>query len=449
MDVDALQYVMEIMRRAVAAEAVEPVAGYVPPERLEAELPLAIPRTGRGLKDVFALLERVALVTPRTTTKRFFNQLYGGRLWPATAADMLASFLNSSMYTYKVSGVHVLIERAVIARMCAAIGYDDGEGTFAPGGSISNLVAMLVARNEKDERIRNHGLDGTGYVVYTSDQGHYSIIKNAGILGLGRRNVRRVETDGRGRMKPGALRGEIERDQAGGRVPLLINATAGTTVVGAYDPLGDVAEVAEGYGLWLHVDGAWGGTALLSRKTRGLLAGCERADSFTWDAHKMMGVPLIASAALFKRKGLMGKHFSEEATYLFQSDGDALNPGTGSIQCARRNDALKVWAAWQYYGDEGYEACVDKLCALAKYAAERVARESVLRLLMPPVIANVCFQVVGKSSEVACEALDKNSVLKVGYGIFRGESYIRLVCVNPEMETADIDRFFDAVIRAV
>jgi len=447
MDVEALRYVTEIMRRAMAEEAAEPVARYRSARELEEMPPPAIPRRGRSLKEVFELVERMVRLTPRTATKRFFNQLFGGRLWVATGADMLASFLNNSMYTFKAAGVQVLIEREVIRKMCEAVGYEEGEGTFAPGGSISNLVAMVVARNEKRESVRNEGMDGRRYTVYTSDQSHYSIVKNAGIVGLGRKNVRKVDTDERGKMKPRALRERIERDLAAGHVPLLINGTAGTTVLGAHDPLDELAAVAAEYGVWFHVDGAWGGSALLSRRTRHLLAGCERADSFTWDAHKMMGVPLVASAILMRRKGLLKKHFREEATYLFQTEGEEYNPGRWSIQCARRNDALKVWAAWQYYGDEGYAARVDKLRGLAEYAAERVRKHPEMELIVEPEMTNVCFRVAGKSSESVCEALEKRSLMKVGYGMFRGKSCIRLVCVDAALEREDIDTFFDLVLE--
>jgi len=158
----------------------------------------------------------------------------------------------------------------------------------------------------------------------------------------------------------------------------------------------------------------------------------------------MMGVPLSASAILIKKKGLLEKHFSEQADYLFQND-DAFNPGTKSIQCGRRNDALKVWVAWQALGQQGFAERIDILYDLAQYAAGIVKKDDALRLCMAPESMNVCFQVIGKSSEKICEVLDKKGMIKVGYGDFRGESYIRLVCVNPDLTFADIDAFFQKV----
>ncbi|XOV76707.1 MAG: pyridoxal phosphate-dependent decarboxylase family protein [Phycisphaerales bacterium] len=192
------------------------------------------------------------------------------------------------------------------------------------------------------------------------------------MLGLGRRSLRKVATDERGRMRADALRDAIKRDIEEGAKPFCINATCGTTVLGAYDPLDEIADVAEEFGIWFHVDGAFGGSTALSAKHRDHLKGSERSDSFTWDAHKMMGVPLSCSVILTKNKGLLRKHFSESASYLFQSDEDELNHGVKSMQCGRRNDCLKLWAAWQHLGDEGY---AQDRSALRPRAVVRRARE--------------------------------------------------------------------------
>ncbi len=140
------------------------------------------------------------------------------------------------MYTYKVAGPQVLVEREVLARMAAAVGFEGGEGAISPGGSLGNLTAILIARNEALRDARERGLRGERLTCYTSAEAHYSIRKSAGILGLGRRAVRPVRTDRQGRMRPDGLREAIAADRAAGRRPLAVNATAGTTVAGAFDP---------------------------------------------------------------------------------------------------------------------------------------------------------------------------------------------------------------------
>jgi glutamate/tyrosine decarboxylase-like PLP-dependent enzyme len=412
-DIDLLK---NIVIDFIAEENAHPASGYISPGALHSDPDLLIPEWGKDIREVFELLQKVVMATPKTASKRFFNQLFGGRIFPATAADMLVSVLNNSMYTFKVAGIQVLIEQEVINNLCRCVGYENGDGIFAPGGSISNMSAMIIARNEKQDSIRNKGFDGRKYTAYTSDQGHYSIRKNAGIIGTGRNNVREIKTDEYGKMDVAALRSRIEEDLRNDCIPFFVNATAGTTVLGVFDPIEEISEIAGEFNVWFHIDGAWGGTMLLSRQHRHLLKGCHEADSFAWNAHKMMGVPLSASAILIKRKGLLEKHFSERADYLFQSGEDAYNPGSKSIQCGRRNDALKVWAAWQYYGNHGYEERVNKQFELTRYAANKIKNDKLLRLCMEPESMNVCFQVTGKSSEDICDILDKESIIKVGHG---------------------------------
>lgn len=424
-------------------------------EEREAELPAreigALAETllpgeaGRSLEDIADALDEVFALTPSAASPRFVNQLFGGRDPAALLAEMLVPLTNTSMYTFKVAGVQILLERAVLARMASFAGFHEGEGAITPGGSISNLVALLIARNEALPRAREEGLDGRPLAVYTSDQGHYSVRKSAGLLGLGRASVREVPSDCRGRMRPGALHEMIQRDRARGVLPLLVNATAGTTVLGAFDPIEEITGITGQEKLWLHVDGALGGSVLLCRRHRHLLEGVARADSLTWNAHKMMGVPLTCSALLLRRRGLLKRHLSEQADYLFQADGDELNPGTRSIQCGRRNDALKLWAAWLHHGDAGYDARISRLFDLAAYAASRIRADPAMELLAEPESVNVCFRVRGRSSAAICETLDRRSLLKIGHGAALGRRAIRLVCVNPDLSETDLDAALDAI----
>jgi glutamate/tyrosine decarboxylase-like PLP-dependent enzyme len=319
---------------------------------------------------------------------------------------------------------------------------------LSAGGSVSNLLAMMIARNEALAGVREDGMRGHAGTVYTSAASHYSIRKNAGVLGLGRQSVRDIPTDRRGRMDVEALRTAIRDDRARGFRPLLINATAGTTVLGAFDPLREIAALAREEGLWMHVDGALGGSLLLCESERELLDGCELSDSFAWDAHKMMGVPLSCSAILLRRRGLLQKHLDESADYLFQTHTDDLNPGTRSLQCGRRNDALKLWAAWQFHGDDGYDARLRRVVGLARYAAQRIQDDPEMDLVVWPESVNVCFEVRKTPSEAICERLDREARLLIGHGRVDGRCAIRLVCVNPDLTEGDIDAALDEIKRA-
>ncbi len=438
---------IELAHALFEAEQSAPVSRFQTPEEMRRAIELAIPEKGNSPERVMDLLEDVAMATPRTASRRFFNQLFAGRHDIASAAEIVAVLLNSSMYTYKAAGPHVLIEKELGEHMGRKVGYDDGEGIFTPGGSLSNFAGIMIARNEFNERCQQDGHDGSWLTLYSSELDHYSISKNLAMLGLGRRSLRKVATDERGRMRADALRDAIKRDIDGGAKPFCINATCGTTVLGAYDPLDEIADVAEEFGIWFHVDGAFGGSTALSAKHREHLKGSGRSDSFTWDAHKMMGVPLSCSVILVRNKGLLRKHFSESASYLFQSDEDELNHGVKSMQCGRRNDCLKLWAAWQHLGDEGYARKIDRLYDLARSFAERVKKDPRCTLSKEPESVNVCFEVTGKPSDLICETLRQQQKSLVGYGIVDGRRVIRAAFVNADVDEADLDDFFDNLVE--
>ena len=438
---------IELAQRLFEAERSEPVSLFQTPEQMRHAIDFSIPERGQEPERVMDLLEDVALATPRTGSRRFFNQLFAGRHDIASAAEIVAVLLNSSMYTYKAAGPQVLIEKELGEHMGRKVGYENGEGIFTPGGSLSNFAGIMIARNEFNERCLEDGHDGTWLTLYSSELDHYSIAKNLAMLGVGRRSLRKVATDERGRMRADALREAIKRDIEEGAKPFCINATCGTTVLGAYDPLDEIADVAEEFGIWFHVDGAFGGSTALSAKHRDHLRGSERSDSFTWDAHKMMGVPLSCSVILVKEKGLLRKHFSESASYLFQSDEDELNHGVMSMQCGRRNDCLKLWGAWQHLGDEGYARKIDRLYENARSFAGRVKADPRCTLSKEPESVNVCFEVTGKPSDLICETLRRQQKSLVGYGIVDGRRVVRAAFVNAEVDEADLDDFFENLVE--
>ena len=418
------------------------------PHELDRRLDVRLAAEGRETDAVLARLAAVLEATPSTSSWRFVNQLFGGREPVATAAEMLAVVQNVSMYTFKAAGAEILVERELLRHMAAHAGFAAGEGCFTPGGSLANLVALLLARNAAAPESRDAGAVGGGLVVYTSAEGHYSIPKAAGIVGIGRRQVRPVAVGADGGMDPDALARALAADRAAGRRPALINATAGTTVRGAFDPIRPLAALAREAGAWLHVDGALGGSLLLSRSRRHLLDGLELADSFAWNPHKMMGVPLQCSVLLVARRGALGGSLDETADYLFQAHDEELNPGHRSIQCGRRNDALKLWAVWQRLGDRGFDARLERQLELARLAAERIAADPELELAERPPSINVCFEVRGKSSEAICDKLDREGILKIGHGVVGGRRTLRLVCVNPDLDEADLDALFAEIKRA-
>lgn len=434
---EGLAFLASLLPELARAEAEVPVRPPLPPPDAAALAP-AIPDQGRPLEEVLELLAGLARAAPLTTTPKFFNQLFSGRDAAATVADMLATHLNVSMYTYKAAGPLVLAENALVDHMLEIAGFAGGEGSFTTGGSLSNLLALAIARNEAEE-----GREHRPARVYGSVAAHYSVPKAVKLLGLGRDAFRGVAIDEQGRMRPDALATMLREDLDAGYRPIMINATSGTTVMGAFDPLDPIADVAREHGVWLHADGAWGGALLLADPARraAAFAGLERCDSLTWDAHKLMGVPLTCSVLLLRHHGLLGRHLGADAEYLFQVDTPELNPGLRSIQCGRRNDALKLWAAWQHHGDAGYRARVERLLALRDHVVAQIAADPELELCHAPESFNVCFVMRGVSSEALCAELNRRGLAVVGHATVNGRSTVRLIVANPDQSEAVLDEF--------
>ncbi|MCB9743085.1 MAG: aminotransferase class V-fold PLP-dependent enzyme [Alphaproteobacteria bacterium] len=396
------------------------------------------------------LLAGISEATPATGGGRFYNQLFGSLEPAAVAAELLSVVFNSSMYTYKVAGPHVLIEAELVRRMCEAVGYAPGEGggAMTPGGSMANLLGLRLGRNAIAPESRELGLYGRApLLVYCSAEAHYSIAKNAGLLGMGRRYVRAIEVDGQGRMRPEALREAVRADRARGLQPAVVVATAGTTVRGAFDPIDAIADVCEAEGLWLHVDGAYGGTLLLHPEAREALQGSARADSFAWNPHKMMGVPLSCSFLLTRHPEALAEDLGTAASYLFQLHDDTLNPGTRSMQCGRRNDAFKLWALWKHLGDAGLAERVERQLALTRHAAERIRQHPGLQLVGEPSCANTCFEAPGVPSEEICRVLAERGLAMIGHGRVEGRAVLRLVTVNLDATTEHLDRLLEDILQ--
>lgn len=429
-----------------------PVLKHKTPDEYRKDIDLTIPKKWTGVDKIFDELEKIVLASPKTSSTWFFNLLFWGQILPAVAAEMLTAVLNNTMHTYKSAGIHILIENEVIDFMNKKIWYKNGDGIFTPGGSLSNTVAMIVARNEKEPTIVQEGISNKQLTMYASDQGHYSLPKAANFVGIGKSNLRVIKSDRRGKLDVKALEKQIQEDIHRWYTPFFIKATAGTTVLGAFDPIPEIAKIARKYKIRLHVDASLWGTALLSKKYKHLLKGIEQADSVTWNPHKMMNVPVLAAPILVKDPTVLLKSFHEEADYLIQPPKNInllelakLNPAGKSIQCGRRNDAFKVWTALKFLWEDGYEKRVNHQFALAHYATQLIKKDKDLKLMLEPECINVCFQVKGKPADKICEALDKQWLIKVSHAKWKGEEVIRLMTVNADMTKKDIDNFFKHV----
>jgi sulfinoalanine decarboxylase len=432
----------ELVEVLITEEEKNPVAERIDSNKLYESIDLSL-NDAAMIDDEFKnLLRDVIVSTPKTATNLFFNQLFGGRQSKAVLGDLLAVMLNNSMYTYKVAGPQVGIEQEIIRQSCDLIGYGSkSNGTFPTGGSMSNYMALVMGRDAKDPSCRLNGMTKP-MVIYTSKESHYSNSKNASFAGIGRNNIRYIETDTKGRLIPEKLEEQILEDLQNDKIPTYVNATAGTTVLGAFDPIDKIADITEKYKIWLHVDGAYCGSVIFSDNYNHLVKGVERSNSFSYNAHKMLGTPLTCSIILVNDKKYLHDSFSNDADYLYQTDGDDFNLGKTSFQCGRRNDALKFWTLWKSIGTKGLKKIVEQQFDLANVALDYIRSNPNYTLYSFDDSISICFNYKNIEPMALCTALYEHQITVVGFGSFEEDTFIRLVTINANNEKQDILHFF-------
>ncbi len=290
--------------------------------------------------------------------------------------------------------------------------------------------------------------------AFVNEQAHYSFETAANVLGIGAKNVVKVKSDENGKMIPSELEREIRASISRGEKPFFVAATCATTLLGAYDPIDEMALICEKYGIWLHADGSFGGSLILSDTHKHLMKGIEKTDSFAWNPHKLMNIPLVCSAILVKKRGTLQHNITDINTdYIFHEIDEIEDLGKKSIQCGRKVDAVKLWFAWKYYGLEGYQRRIDNLINMATYAENIVKNHPQLELLVSRQSFAVCFRYVpneetdlNKFNLELRESLRKSGKSIVNYGYNNKTLVIRLITANGELTQADMDLFFDNLL---
>ncbi|HEX9106293.1 MAG TPA: pyridoxal-dependent decarboxylase, partial [Longimicrobiales bacterium] len=327
------------------------------------------PAEGRPWRDVLAQLrESVVEESNRLAHPMYMGQQVCPPLPLPALADALVSMLNQSQAVFEMSPAGTMLEHELIRWFARLAFGDDGAGdalgSFVSGGSAGNMTGLLAARARAFPDAWAQGAPA-GTVIITGAQAHYSVARAGGILGLGASNVIAAPTDPRhatdARALARALRGAI----AEGRPVLAVVATSGSTATGSFDDLEDIGDACAEHGVWLHVDGAHGASALLSEKHRWRVRGLERADSLAWDPHKMMFQPLSTALVLVKEQRWLRAAFQQEAPYLFHAGKGTQPPpdmGSYTFQCSRRSDAVRLWLALEHYGTRRLGELYDHCC---------------------------------------------------------------------------------------
>uniref|UniRef100_A0A8C5V4C8 Cysteine sulfinic acid decarboxylase n=1 Tax=Microcebus murinus TaxID=30608 RepID=A0A8C5V4C8_MICMU len=449
----------EAIRKGTCAS--EKVCEWKEPEELKQLLDLELRSQGESQEQILERCRAVIRYSVKTGHPRFFNQLFSGLDAHALAGRIITETLNTSQYTYEIAPVFVLMEEEVLKKLRALVGWSSGDGVFCPGGSISNMYAINLARYQRFPDCKQRGLRALPpLALFTSKECHYSIKKGAAFLGLGTDSVRVVKADERGRMVPEDLEQQIIMAEAEGAVPFLVSATAGTTVLGAFDPLEAIANVCQRHGLWLHVDAAWGGSVLLSQTHRHLLDGIQRADSVAWNPHKLLAAGLQCCALLLRdTSNLLKRCHGAQASYLFQQDkfyDVALDTGDKVVQCGRRVDCLKLWVMWKAQGGQGLEQRVDRTFALARYLVEEMKKREGFELVLEVRVAGweikasllESVSTLPQVAPVLKERMVKEGSMMIGYQPHGTQgNFFRMVVANPSLTLADMDFLLDELER--
>ena len=342
------------------------------------------------------ILEKVLKYSPNIWSPHHLNYLYSSPDPVGLIGDWLVSLLNSNVHAYEASPVFALAEIEVVRALTKMVGYGTGsDGIFCPGGSYSNMYAMYLALRHLFPHAAKGGLYRTNTpVIFTSEQSHYSIDKAAAMLGLGTNSVRKIMCDRHGRMLPEDLIQKIEAAETRGERPFFVNATIGSTVLGAFDPLSEIVKIIAGRRIWLHTDAAWGGAALMSDQHRESLNLIEQSDSVTWDLHKALRSPLLCSALLVKNGIHLKNSFSFDGSYLFHESGETANfhLGEKTPQCGRLGDAFKFWLMWKVHGKEYFSREVEARFSSTDDAVDMIQKRPCFWLYDDrPDFWNVCF----------------------------------------------------------
>ncbi len=429
------------------------VVDYKTPSELKKMINFTISSQGEDYQNIFQYINSYLDYSVATGNKQFFNQFYSGFNLPAFMGEVLTAISNTSMYTYEVAPVATLIEMEMIKKMSEIVGFNNGDGIFVTGGSNANLIAMFSARNKLFPEIMSIGMKHLPQMsLFVSDQAHYSFENAANLLGLGTSSIYSVKSDINGSMLVSDLEEKILESRQKNEVPFFVVATAGTTMLSSFDPIEAVIETAHRHNIWCHVDGAFGGSLILSHKTRHLFNGVEKADSFAWDPHKIMNIPLMSSVILTREKGRLAKNITNLQDDYIYHDTETGNYDLGkkSIQCGRRVDALKLWLSWKYYGDQGYGQRITRLLELSEYFENKIKENSRFQLTKPRQTLNVCFRYmplkdinIDDFNKNIRETLRKTGKTLVNFGIIDNRFTFRWVVSNPEVTEKDIDIFFD------
>lgn len=389
---------------------------------------------------------------------RYSNQLHhpsymGHQVCPpfldSAIADLLISFTNNSTAVWEMSPIGTVIEKEIVRWMADLAGYpESSEGTAVSGGSAANLTGLMAARARWSS---DASMAGKRPVVIASRDAHYSVARAAAIMGIPAADVVKVPTDDAHRMDVDGLEETLAaieaRDDAG---VLAIVATSGSTATGAFDRLDEIALLRDRFRTWLHVDAAHGASVLVSEPLARLVRGLERADSFSWDPHKMMWMPLSLGTILVRDGIWLRRAFEADAPYLFNALAGAGSDNLGemTIQCSKRADAIKLWLLLRSRGTAPIAEAMERVTGLTRYLYDRLIESDDFEPVHEPDLNILCFRRKGFDDEQTAdlrERLIRSGRAWITTTVLREERVLRVTMMNPRTTEGHVDDMLEAL----
>ena len=391
----------------------------------------------------------------------YFGLMNPTPAYMAVLAEALVAALNPQLASLARSQLASKIELETMRWIGERVGWPGKfSGTFTSGGNEANFSGLALALAAKFLQVVEEGVTSIGSepVAYTSAEAHHSLDKSAGLLGIGRKALRRIAVNENAQLDPQKLKDAIHEDIAAGRKPFCVIATAGTTNSGAVDDLAAISEICRRHDLWLHVDGAYGAAAIFSEHHRNLVRGIERADSLTLDPHKWLAMPFSAGVILTRHPQMLNRAFSVPTPYMPRATASRLPDNFGiSAQWSRRMNSLKLWLTLRVHGRKAYEELIGKQLELAKSFAAWIKTSEHFELAAPQVLPIVAFrlktpelspqQLTDLHSEVV-EEVTRNGQRWISQTAVNGGSALRMMVISYLTEERHLHDLQSALAQA-
>jgi len=396
----------------------------------ESPFNMAVPPVGLGLADLLAQVQREIL--PRALNLQ--HPGYMGHMDSVAAtitiwADALISALNNNMLSHELAPIFTDLEAQLMTWFGQRFGLGaTAFGTLTAGGTLANMTALLLARNHHSPHSKHQGITAP-MAAFVSDAAHTSFAKAMNVLGLGQEHLWRVPTNQRGEILPEALEAAISQAKAAGQTPFFVAAIAGTTVTGAIDDIRAVGQIARAEGCWFHVDAAYGGAGIFAPELAPLFAGCETADSITFNPQKWMWVSRTCAMVLVRHRDILREGIANDLPYMADNP---LNFGNLNLQGTRRTDSLKLWLALQAIGTEGYRQLVERSMVQAQQVRQWVDHAPEVELVCEPTLNIVCFRGKGefRSADLQKQWI-KEGKRWFSLPLWKGERILKAVVLHP------------------